>query len=67
MDVVVCFILFIFRYFSDGYMERNLKRWIGNFNMAKTEEIPEMDRIIKYLENNLPKNPTATIVHGDYR
>lgn len=52
---------------SDGYMERNLKRWIGNYNMAKTEEILEIDNLIKFLENNMPKNSATTIVHGDFR
>ena len=51
----------------DGYMERNLKRWIGNYNMAKTEEILEIDNLIKFLENNMPKNSATTIVHGDFR
>ncbi|CAD6193161.1 unnamed protein product [Caenorhabditis auriculariae] len=52
---------------KDGYMERNLKRWLNNYEMAKTEEIPEMERLVAYLNQNLPKNSLATIVHGDFR
>ncbi|KAF1751245.1 hypothetical protein GCK72_017799 [Caenorhabditis remanei] len=52
---------------SDGYMERNLKRWSDAYKMSKTEEIPEMDKLEAYLKENLPKSGKSTIVHGDFR
>ncbi|CAI5451450.1 unnamed protein product [Caenorhabditis angaria] len=52
---------------ADGYMERNLKRWTDAFEMSKTEEIPEMDKLQNYLKTHLPKNAKSTIVHGDFR
>lgn len=48
-------------------MQRNLARWKGNYEKAKTDEIPEMDKLCEKLEANLPKDGEATIVHGDFR
>ncbi|CAI2355432.1 unnamed protein product [Caenorhabditis sp. 36 PRJEB53466] len=52
---------------SDGYMARNLKRWSDAYQISKTEEIPEMDKMEAYLKANLPKSGKSTIVHGDFR
>uniref|UniRef100_A0A1I7T7Z7 Acyl-CoA dehydrogenase family member 11 n=1 Tax=Caenorhabditis tropicalis TaxID=1561998 RepID=A0A1I7T7Z7_9PELO len=52
---------------ADGYMERNLKRWSDAYQMSKTEEIPEMEKLESYLKQNIPKSGKSTIVHGDFR
>ncbi|CAJ0581897.1 unnamed protein product, partial [Mesorhabditis spiculigera] len=52
---------------KDGYMSRNLARWRGNYEMARTEECPEMEKLGQWLEKHLPKNGRVTLVHGDYR
>ncbi|CAI4221636.1 unnamed protein product [Auanema sp. JU1783] len=52
---------------KDGYMARNLKRWISSYEMAKTEDIPELDELVDYLKKNIPKDRHASIVHGDFR
>ncbi|CAJ0589355.1 unnamed protein product [Cylicocyclus nassatus] len=53
---------------KDAYMARNLQRWSRNYEMAKTEEITEMNHLLLFLGKNLPKdNHTATLVHGDFR
>ncbi|MBA2349120.1 MAG: phosphotransferase family protein, partial [Solirubrobacterales bacterium] len=50
-----------------GYTERQLKRFIGLWEINKTREIPEVERVGSWLKENLPESPTATIVHGDFR
>ncbi|KAL6743311.1 hypothetical protein Aduo_016361 [Ancylostoma duodenale] len=53
---------------TDGYMARNLQRWARNYEMAKTEEIPEMQKLLQFLQENLPKDgENVTLVHGDFR
>uniref|UniRef100_A0A8R1E5Y4 Acyl-CoA dehydrogenase family member 11 n=1 Tax=Caenorhabditis japonica TaxID=281687 RepID=A0A8R1E5Y4_CAEJA len=52
---------------SDGYMARNLKRWSEAYQMSKTDEIPEMEKLEEYLQKNLPKSGKSSIVHGDFR
>ena len=50
-----------------GYSERQLRRFLGLWEINKTREIPEVERVAAWLKANLPDSPPATIVHGDYR
>ena len=50
-----------------GYVERQLKRWSGQWERSKTREIPLIDRVKDTLAERLPENAVTTIAHGDYR
>lgn len=50
-----------------GYTERQLKRFLGLWDINKTREIPEVESVAAWLKANLPDSPDATIVHGDFR
>jgi aminoglycoside phosphotransferase (APT) family kinase protein len=50
-----------------GYLERQLRRFTGLWEINKTREIPEVERVGSWLAQNLPESGPATIVHGDYR
>jgi aminoglycoside phosphotransferase (APT) family kinase protein len=52
---------------KEGYLARQLKRWIKQWEATKTHEIPEMDEVIRLLSTGQPEQIGATIVHGDYR
>jgi aminoglycoside phosphotransferase (APT) family kinase protein len=49
-----------------AYVERQVARWSKQYEASKTEEIPEMDRLIEWLARHIPPDET-TIAHGDYR
>jgi aminoglycoside phosphotransferase (APT) family kinase protein len=51
----------------DSYIARQLKRWYGQWNAAKTAELPAVDRVHTALSARIPEQGPATIVHGDYR
>jgi aminoglycoside phosphotransferase (APT) family kinase protein len=51
----------------DGYLERQLRRFLGLWEHNKTREIPEVEVVGEWLKRNLPVSPAATVVHGDYR
>jgi aminoglycoside phosphotransferase (APT) family kinase protein len=51
----------------DGYLERQLRRFLGLWDHNKTREIPAVEKVGAWLRDNLPPSPPATIVHGDYR
>ena len=51
----------------DGYIERQLKRWYGQWNQGKTRELDLVDRVHDALLERIPDQGPATIVHGDYR
>ena len=51
----------------DGYIERQLKRWQGQWEKTKTRELPVIDAVHDRLAASVPVQGPATIVHGDYR
>ena len=52
---------------KEGYIERQLKRWYGQWEKSKTRELPDVDRVHDALAANVPEQGPAAIVHGDYR
>jgi len=52
---------------KEGYIERQLKRWNGQFEKARTREVPEVTAAYERLLAEVPEQVGATIVHGDYR
>jgi aminoglycoside phosphotransferase (APT) family kinase protein len=50
-----------------GYLERQLRRFSGLWEVNKTREIAAVERVGSWLAENLPESGPATIVHGDYR
>ena len=50
-----------------GYLERQLRRFAGLWELNKTREIPAVERVGSWLAENMPSSGPATIVHGDYR
>ncbi|HVQ57388.1 MAG TPA: phosphotransferase family protein [Solirubrobacterales bacterium] len=52
---------------SDGYLERQLKRFNGLLELNATRPLPDLERVGDWLAGNLPASPPTTLVHGDYR
>ncbi len=50
-----------------GYAERQVRRFLGLWELNKTREVPEVERVGAWLRDHLPESPAATIVHGDFR
>jgi aminoglycoside phosphotransferase (APT) family kinase protein len=52
---------------KEGYIERQLRRWQGQWEKSKTRELPLVDEVHERLRGRIPEQGPATIVHGDYR
>jgi aminoglycoside phosphotransferase (APT) family kinase protein len=50
-----------------GYLERQLRRFLGLWELNKTREIAAVETVGVWLGEHLPSSGPATIVHGDYR
>ena len=50
-----------------GYLERQLRRFLGLWDHNKTRDIPEVEQVGDWLRSHMPESPAATVVHGDYR
>jgi len=53
----------------DGYIERQLRRWIGQLEktLPLTRPLPVMAQIEAWLNAHMPQAQPATIVHGDFK
>jgi aminoglycoside phosphotransferase (APT) family kinase protein len=52
---------------KEAYVERQLKRWQGQWEKSKTRELGLVDDVHDRLSARIPEQGPATIVHGDYR
>jgi aminoglycoside phosphotransferase (APT) family kinase protein len=50
-----------------GYLERQVRRFLGLWEHNRTRELPAVEELGRWLADNMPDSPPATIVHGDYR
>jgi aminoglycoside phosphotransferase (APT) family kinase protein len=52
---------------KEGYIERQLNRWYGQFQQSKMRDVALMDEMYDFLKARIPAQARTTIVHGDYR
>jgi len=50
-----------------GYLERQIRRWNGQWEKTKTHEVRAVDELGSRLARLLPESQRGSIVHGDYR
>jgi aminoglycoside phosphotransferase (APT) family kinase protein len=50
-----------------NYMARQVSRWKRQYEASKTDDIENMDVLIKWLEDHIPEDDSTSIVHGDVR
>jgi aminoglycoside phosphotransferase (APT) family kinase protein len=50
-----------------GYLSRQVSRWSQQYEASKTDELPAMDNLIKWLPAHIPDDNETTIAHGDFR
>ncbi|HEY7439244.1 MAG TPA: phosphotransferase family protein [Acidimicrobiia bacterium] len=51
----------------DGYLDRQVPRWLGQLERYKTRELPEVDQVGAWLGAHTPRMQSATVIHGDYK
>jgi aminoglycoside phosphotransferase (APT) family kinase protein len=51
----------------EAYIERQLKRWQGQWEKSKTRDLQMMDDVHQALSEGIPEQQGYGIVHGDYR
>lgn len=50
----------------DGFLERQVPRWLAQLDRYRTRELPELDFLCGWLTDNTPSMSPAAIIHGDY-
>jgi aminoglycoside phosphotransferase (APT) family kinase protein len=49
-----------------NYFARQIARWSDQYRASETDPLPDMDRLIEWLQANIPDDDATSIVHGDY-
>lgn len=52
---------------ASGYLDRQLKRWHGQWTASKTRELADMEQLHGWLVSHRPVELPTRIVHGDFR
>ncbi|WP_110208705.1 phosphotransferase family protein [Nocardioides daejeonensis] len=51
----------------DGFLERQVRRWTGQWEKSRSHDVPEIDELARRLAASIPVQQRSAIAHGDYR
>lgn len=51
----------------EGYVERQISGWAKRYRAARTEDVPPCERIILWLEEHMPPESGASLIHNDFK
>ncbi len=51
----------------EGFAERQLRGWTKRWHAAKEQDLDRVDKIVAWLERNLPAAQTAALLHNDFK
>lgn len=51
----------------DGYVERQVTNWGKQYLKAKTDEYPEAEMVMKWMETHQPKTYDHCLIHNDFK
>lgn len=51
----------------EGFMERQVKGWIGRYERAKTHDIEEVEALKQWMLDHIPVSQEPTIIHYDFK
>lgn len=51
----------------EGYVERQVRGWMGRYEKAKTDDVPAMNETASWLVRHMPDETGAALIHNDYK
>lgn len=51
----------------EGFLDRQVNGWIQRYNKYKTDEIPQFEKLAKWLTNHIPVPKYSSVIHNDYK
>ncbi len=52
---------------AQGYVRRQIEGWAERYRAARTDDVPRCERIIAWLQEHLPAESGACLVHNDFK
>ena len=51
----------------DGFVKRQLDGWTKRWHAAKDKDLPDIDQVLPWLQENLPSSKYVTLLHNDFK
>lgn len=51
----------------EGYVERQVNNWGKQYLKAKTDEVPEAEKVMTWMQEHQPKTYDYCLIHNDYK
>jgi aminoglycoside phosphotransferase (APT) family kinase protein len=51
----------------DGYVERQVRGWADRWRKARTDDVPQIEKLGSWLEEHRPRESGAALVHNDFK
>jgi aminoglycoside phosphotransferase (APT) family kinase protein len=51
----------------NGYARRQVEGWTKRYFAAKTSDVPELEKALRWLNENIPNESGAALIHNDYK
>jgi len=51
----------------EGYVRRQVEGWTRRYQKAKTDDVPEIERVAAWLDEQQPEESGAALIHNDYK
>ncbi len=53
--------------YPEGFLVRQVKGWIERYSRAKTDEIPQVEPLTRWLVEHIPPSPAPSLIHNDFK
>jgi len=50
-----------------GYVARQVSGWISRYANARTDDVPAMDQVARWLTEHMPPESAIAVIHNDYK
>ncbi len=51
----------------EGYVARQVTGWVKRYGDARTDDVPEMERLGRWLTEHMPAESGAAVIHNDFK
>lgn len=51
----------------EGFLGRQVKGWIERYSRARTDDIPEVEPLARWLMGHIPESPAPALIHNDFK
>ncbi|GMQ28491.1 phosphotransferase family protein [Algoriphagus confluentis] len=51
----------------EGYIQRQVEGWIDRYFRAKTNNLPEMEKVADWMKSNRPEKENVGFIHNDFK